>query len=103
MADARPLAEVLAEYVRASGLSRRYAMKDILAAWLDAVGADAARHCQVTGVRKGVLHVIVDSAACLHELANFRKKEILAEFVKHRGCEKVYDVDFRLGRLEQNG
>ena len=101
MGDARPLAEVLALYVSASGLSRRYALKDVLAAWPAAAGEEAARHCDITGVRKGVLHVIVDSAACLHELANFRKAEVLAELVKHEGCRKIYDIDFCQGKLER--
>jgi len=95
----RPLAEILSEYMAGTGLSRRYALKEVHSAWLEATGP-AAAHCRILGIRKGVLHVLVDSAACLHELANFRKKEILAGLVSHKGCEKIHDVDFRLGALE---
>lgn len=101
MDDARPLAEVLAEYVGASGLSRRYTLRDVLAAWPAAVGKEAADHCEITAVKRGVLQVTVDSAACLQELANFRKSDILAELIRHKGCGKIYDVEFRLGKVER--
>jgi hypothetical protein len=97
--EAKPLGEALARWISDSGLARRYAMKDLYAAWQETIGKDGA-HCQIVGVKKGVVHVLVDSAACLHELANFRKKDILAGLQKHKGTEKVYDIEFRLGTLE---
>lgn len=98
--EAKTLGEAVARWISDSGLARRHAMKDLYAAWQDTIGKDAV-HCQIVGVKKGVVHVLVDSAACLHELANFRKQEILAGLQKHKGTDKVYDIEFRLGTLEQ--
>jgi hypothetical protein len=100
LGDAKPIAEVIAEWMTKSGLARRYEHKEIYAAWQETVGKDAA-HCQITAVKKGVVHVLVDSATCLHEMANFRKQEILAGLQQHKGIGKVHDIEFRLGKLEQ--
>lgn len=98
--EARPLGEILTAYLAASGLARRYELKDLYAAWLSAAGERGASHTAILGVKKGVLHVMVDSSSCLHEMANFRKKEILAALRKTKGCEKIHNIEFRLGSLE---
>ena len=100
MKDAKPLGDILAEYMKASGLSRRSKVSSASAAWLEAVGEKYGAHSRVAGLKRGVLHVLVDSAACLHEMATFRKAEILAELQKQSGCEHVHDIKFRLGNLE---
>ncbi len=102
MKDARPLGEILANYMRASGLRRRSSSKGASAVWPLVAGESAARHSRVAGAKKGVLFVTVDSAACLHELANFRKAEILAALRNHEGCAHLHDIKFRLGALEQH-
>ncbi len=100
MKDARPLGEILAELARASGLSVRPRLARAAAAWPAAAGDICARHSRVTGLKRGVLHVTVDSAACLHEMAGFRKPEILASLKSTGGCENIHDIMFRLGDLE---
>jgi len=101
MGDAKPIGEAIARWMTKSGLARRYEHKDIYAALQETVGKDAA-HCQITAVKKGVVHVLVDSATCLHELANFRKQEILAGLQKQKGIGKIHNIEFRLGTLEQH-
>jgi hypothetical protein len=98
--EAKPLGATLARWISDSGLARRYAMKDLYSAWQETVGKDAS-HCQIVGVKKGVVHVVVDSAACLHEMANFRKPEIIAGLRKTKGLEKIHNIEFRLGTLER--
>jgi predicted nucleic acid-binding Zn ribbon protein len=100
MKDARPLGEILAEYARASGLASRSKVANAASAWLGAAGETCARHSRVVDLQQGVLHVTVDSAACLHEMANFRKAEILASLKCNRGCDSIHDIRFRLGELE---
>ncbi len=99
--QAAPLSDVLGRYMSESGLTQRYSLKEIHSGWLAAVGAEAAGHCSITGLRKGVLSVTVDSAAWLQELASFRKREVLAALRSQKGCQKIHDVDIRLGALEQ--
>jgi predicted nucleic acid-binding Zn ribbon protein len=97
MADARPLGEILADYIRASGWRERSRLKGVQAGWAAAAGERYARHCRVAGVKQGVLFVDVDSAACLHEMAGFRKAEIIAALAGHKGCEHIHDIKFKLG------
>ena len=100
MKDAKPLGEILAEFARASGLAARSKSATAAAAWPAAAGETCARHSRVVGLKQGVLHVLVDSAACLHEMANFRKAEILAALKSSAGCGNIHDIKFRLGELE---
>jgi predicted nucleic acid-binding Zn ribbon protein len=96
---ATPLADPIKKSIK--GLERRHRFGDLDDAWQQAVGGDTARHCQIVGLKNGVIYVIVDSAACRQELSSFRKKEILAGLQKRKGMDKVYDIEFRLGTLEQ--
>lgn len=100
MKDARLLGEILAEFARSSGLANRSKTANAASAWPAAVGQTCARHSRVVGLKRGVLHVAVDSAACLHEMANFRKAEILASLKRNGGCDNIHDIKFRHGDLE---
>lgn len=99
MKDAKPLGDILAEYMKASKLQRR-PESGVSAAWGGVVGARCAEHSRVAGVRQGTVHVVCDSSACLHEMVNFRKAEIIAALRSHRGCEHIHDIKFRMGSLE---
>ncbi len=101
MKDAKPLGDILAEYMKASKLTRR-PKGGVSAAWGEVVGAQCAGHSRVAGVRQGCVHVVCDSSACLHEMANFRKAEILAALENRKGCEHIHDIKFRMGSLEQD-
>jgi hypothetical protein len=99
--DAVPLSQPLERLASSPWFARRRDLKDVLAAWPAAAGETAAAHSEIRGVKNGVLHVVVDSAVHLHEMANFRKKEILAALVCAKGCSKIHDVEFKLGKLER--
>ncbi len=99
--DARPVGDVIPECPLIPQIKRQYEVRDFQDAWLEIVGAAAAAHCMVAGATRGVLTVVVDSAALRHELANFRKKEIIAGLARRKGCERIHDVEFRPGKLER--
>jgi hypothetical protein len=98
--EAKAVGEIIPECPLVSQIRRQYDLRDVYDAWLDLVGEQAV-HCAITGVRRGTLSVLVDSASCLHELANFRKREIIAGLKTRSGCEKIHDIEFRLGKLER--
>ena len=62
-----------------------------------AAGDDAAAHTRLVGFRKNILEVEVDSAARLHELANFRKGLILTRLAEILPACHVREVRFRPG------
>jgi predicted nucleic acid-binding Zn ribbon protein len=101
MKEARPLRDVLAEVARASGLRRKRELGGVNGAWAEASGENCARHSRVAAVKQGVLHVVVDSSACLHEMAGFRKAEILENLRTHDGCSHIYDIRFKMGSMEK--
>jgi len=101
--QAAPVSDAVRALVSQPQFARKYALRDLIAAWAAVGGAEIALHSEVAGVRKGVMMVVVDSAACLHELANFRRKELLARLTEHKGCGKIRDIEFQLGALEREG
>ncbi|MCD6405817.1 MAG: DUF721 domain-containing protein [Planctomycetes bacterium] len=100
MKNAKTLGDILAEYLSASGLRNRSRLSGVYQAWAGAAGEPCAAHSRVEGVRRGVLYVSVDSAACLQEMVGFRKAEILAALVRHKGCEHIHDIRFKHDVLE---
>ena len=73
---------------------RRNAVAD---AWRDAGGADLAETTRPATLRQGVLMVEVRSAALLHELAGFRKEDLLARLLAADSSGRVTGLEFRLG------
>ncbi len=98
---ADPVGGILKDSDLSSWLARQSKLRHVCAAFLAVAGEDTCAHCQVEGVRAGVLHVTVDSASCLSELANFRKKELVAELRAHPGCGRIHDMKFQLKNLER--
>lgn len=96
-----PVADALRALSRQPWFTSNYALKDLKRAWVEAAGPKAAQHCSVEGVRKGVMLVIVDSAALRQELAGFHKARILADVRKYKGCESIQDIEFRIGKADQ--
>jgi len=98
--NARPLGDVLSEFMKSSGLSRRRRLSAVEAGWARAAGEAVAAHSRVAALRAGALTVVVDSAACRHELANFRRFEMLERLRGQKGCERIHDIRFKVGSLE---
>ncbi len=89
------LAPILTRYLEAAGLDRPQTMRRLSDAWCQAVGPETAAHTRLTGFRKNVLEVEVDSAARLHELASFHKRAILARLGETLRSAHVADIRFR--------
>jgi len=67
-------------------------------AWCEAVGAETARHTRLSRtLKRGVLHVEVNSSALLGELSGFRKAEILAVLREKVTQQYIEDIRFKLG------
>lgn len=92
------LGDVLGELFASRGYGRLREAGALEAAWNEAVGEPAARQTKVSGLRHGVLTVLVAYPALLEELAAFRKAELLASLRKNDGLAgRIQDLRFRVG------
>jgi predicted nucleic acid-binding Zn ribbon protein len=78
---------------------RRRVNRDLLAAWEEIAGPELSSHTRVRSLRRGLLTIEVDSSPLCHQLASFRREELLVALKeKVRGTE-VSDLRFRAGAL----
>jgi len=96
-----PVGDVLARYLRSSGLKDKLRSPEIYDGWPEVAGAEAVKHTRVAGFTNGVLHVEVDSAPWLQRLAAFQKPDLLRRLRLQLSGVRVRDIQFRIGNTEQ--
>jgi predicted nucleic acid-binding Zn ribbon protein len=92
------LRDVIGRYLDSSGLGRRLQQAQLRAAWCAALGPEAA-HTRLDSLRSGVATFVVDNAALLSELSNFRKVELLAAVQSRAAGLAIRDLRFRPGKV----
>lgn len=90
------LGEVLSDFFEAKGLTGRLKHLEVYSAWEEVVGPAMSPHTRIAGLAKHKLYVEVDSAAHLHELRTFHKKQLLQELQARVPSILVRDIIFRL-------
>lgn len=91
-----PLSEILSRLFTARGLGQEQGRLRLEKAWKDAIGEAQAGRTQVGVLRRGVLEILVQDAVLMHELAQFRKRQLLASLQATLGPERVKELRFRL-------
>lgn len=91
-----PLKEVLSRLFTLRGWGRRSARLHLERAWEEAIGKHAAQ-TRVTGLKRGVLEVEVNSAVLLQELAQFQKRGLLAKMRESLQSTTITDLRFKTG------
>ena len=94
-APASPIKELVSLVLKQSGIGADPAHRRAVAAWREAAGHEFCQQTRVTGLRKGVVQVEVDSAALLQELSVYRKRELLLAL--RRVDAGISDIKFRPG------
>ena len=94
------LGEILGRLFTARGWGRRQGRLHLERAWAEAAGPEYAEHTRVTGIRRGVLEVVVDNAVLLQELAHFHKRRLLEQLRRRLPGTPLTDLRFRAGVLE---
>ncbi len=84
------------EFLAASGLGARLRDWPVYEAWRAVLGEDLSRRARAVDFRRGQLFVEVESAAHLHELANFTGERYRQLTNRHLGRETVQKVSFKL-------
>lgn len=91
------LSDVLGPLFVARGWGRKTERSQLEEAWAEAVGVDAAPQSRVLGVKRGVLEVELKNAILLQELAQFRKRSLLAALRAKLPGQTITDIKFRSG------
>ena len=92
---ARLLGDILKDLVKSRSFPKPGPHKDVAAAWNRVAGPEAAVHARVVGLRGGILDIIVESPALYHELATFRKAQLLADVKEQLPEYPIRDIRFR--------
>ncbi len=93
--------EILSRLFTARGWGRKQDRLRLEDAWANAVGPDNLKHTRVSGLRRGVLEVIVGNAALLQELAHYHKRRLLEELRKRLPGITINDLRFKAGVVKQ--
>lgn len=95
-----PLGDVLSDLFVSRGYSRFQAVAELEHAWESAIGEPGCRQTKVSGLRRGVLNVVVTHPVLLQELAAFRKPQLLAALRQAIPETPIQDIRFRVGSVE---
>jgi Dna[CI] antecedent DciA-like protein len=93
-----PAGQAVREFLRASGLGAKLRDYPVYEAWRKALGDELGRRARAVDFRRGELIVEVESAAHLHEFANFTGERYRQLTNQHLGREAVTRVSFKLKR-----
>ena len=92
------LRDIIGRYLDRTGLGRRLQYAELEAVWRKLLG-EAADHTRLDAVRNDVAVFVVDNAALLAELNNFRKAELLDGLRAELKGLALRDLKFRPGTL----
>lgn len=78
------------------GYARLRGDAQLQSAWAEAAGATIARQTRAVAIRRGVLHVAVDHAPLLSELAGFYRQTLVEKLREQHADLKIRDLKFKL-------
>ncbi len=97
MAPERPLAELLREAFRRSGLLRGVRRAEAVVLWRRVVGPEVARFSRAVSLQQATLVVDVpDPETALH--LGLQRHHLLRAYAEHLGPDVVREIRFRVGR-----
>jgi predicted nucleic acid-binding Zn ribbon protein len=67
-------------------------------AWIKEVGPNIDRHTKVKEFKEGIIYIITDNPAWIHEVKRIKKELILK--LKNNTKEEVKDIKTRLGDIK---
>ena len=90
------LSLALSELIALRGYARVRGDADLQSAWAEAAGSTIARQTRALAIRRGVLHVAVDHAPLLSELAGFYRQSLVEKLREQHADLKIRDLKFKL-------
>ena len=95
----RQIGDIVANLLARHGYGREEAIRTLTASWRDAVGESLAIRSRPGRKRDGRLEILVDSSTTMQELV-FQKKTVLRRLRQLLPNEKIVELRFRLGPVE---
>ena len=90
------LSQALGELIAFRGYARVRGDAQLQSAWADVAGKTIARQTRAVAIRRGVLHVSVDHAPLLSELAGFYRQAFLEKLQELHAHLNIRDLKFKL-------
>ncbi|MGL4421499.1 MAG: DciA family protein [Gemmataceae bacterium] len=91
------LGDILSKLFLARGWGRKTERQRLEHVWTTVAGAETAKDARPTSVRRGVLEIEVRNSVLLQELAQFRKRPLLAALRGQIPGVTITDIKFRRG------
>lgn len=98
----REFNRILKDFAPARGAQPHQRIAEIEDIWRQVVGEGIANKSEVSGYKRGVLKVQVDSTPLAAELANFARQTLLEELAS-RGLEGIHDIKFKTAARHKGG
>lgn len=95
----KEIRNVMAQLVQRKGYAQVRAAGARDKAWQAAVGEQLAPSTRVSGMRRGVLEILVANSLLMQEFT-FRKEELLASLQEQLPEEGIKQIRFRLGKID---
>lgn len=94
--EPQPLATALAELIALRGFARKQGHDDLQRSWIAVAEAEWSGLARPVKIQKGVLHVTVDSAALLSQLASFHSSLLVKKLQEQFPRLQVRSIKFQL-------
>ena len=69
----------------------------VMSVWSEVVGSEIYKSTRITGIKNGILYVVVESSAMIHHLTNFEKYAIICKINNVMGMKYIEDIRFKAG------
>ncbi len=90
------LSLALSELIALRGYAQVRGDAQLQTAWAEVCGSTIARQTRAVAIRRGVLHIAVDHAPLLSELAGFHRESLLEKIHEKHAALKIRDIKFKL-------
>ena len=95
-AEPERLSSALSKLIALRGYVRVNGDAQLQAAWAQTAGATIACQTRAVAIRRGVLHIAVDHAPLLSELAGYYRQSLLEKLREKHADLKIRDLKFKL-------
>jgi len=69
----------------------------VMSVWSEVVGSEIYKSTRITGIKNGIMYVVVESSVMIHHLTNFEKYAIICKINNVMGMKYIEDIRFKAG------